>query len=121
MSNIGKVMKEKGYTPLADDGRVGVGFAAKLGQPNASLPRKVWFDTGLKMSDGKTPRTVSATDQVGYNECIGKGWKPINPGEPTAEVKSGDEVKSADVIVKPAVSDEVKPPAKRRGKSKKSE
>ena len=36
-----------------------------------------WFDTGLKMADGKTKRTVYATDEIHAGEFRKKGWKAV--------------------------------------------
>ncbi len=36
-----------------------------------------WFDTGLKMADGKTKRTVYASDKIQAREFRKKGWKPV--------------------------------------------
>lgn len=36
-----------------------------------------WFDTGLKMNDAKTKRTVYAKSEVEEEEFLKKGWKVI--------------------------------------------
>ena len=38
----------------------------------------MWFDTGLKMADKKTPRTMEAIDEAQEIEYFKKGWKPLS-------------------------------------------
>lgn len=44
------------------------------------LDTEIWFDTGLKMGDGKTPRTMVATNQADYDKYISRNWKPLSKG-----------------------------------------
>jgi hypothetical protein len=36
-----------------------------------------WFDTGLKMQDGKTTISVRAESESRAEEYLKKGWKPL--------------------------------------------
>ncbi len=48
----------------------------------------IWFDTGLKMNDGKTKRTVYAGSVAQKEEFLKKGWKVILKKAPVKRRKS---------------------------------
>ena len=52
----------------------------------------IWFDTGLKMNDEKTKRTVYASSAAQKEEFLKKGWKVI---EKKASVKRRRSAKKA--------------------------
>ncbi|MEE9615273.1 MAG: hypothetical protein V3W31_10065 [Thermodesulfobacteriota bacterium] len=77
MADIARAMERKGYTPLSADSYGGIGFRKSLKKGDRRLKEPVWFDTGMRMTDGKTPRTVKAVDEDQAEEFKSKGWKPV--------------------------------------------
>jgi len=77
-------MRKKGYEPLATDSFGGIGFRKSLKKKDEEdscqlevWPGEIWFDTGKKMRDGVTPRTVMAKNEEQYSEYLKKGYRPI--------------------------------------------
>ncbi|MBI5599201.1 MAG: hypothetical protein HY890_05620 [Deltaproteobacteria bacterium] len=99
MSDIAAAMKKKGYMPLLADTRGGIGFKKSFNKKAGALGAGVWFDTGKKMPDGVTPRTVCAADEAAYEEYTGKGWKPVevSPGGRSHEQGGGRKTHLEDV------------------------
>ncbi len=60
-----------------------------------------WFDTGLKMSDKKTSRTVYASDELQCEKFLKKGWKAV--AKKKAVVKKKAEVKKTATVKKKVV------------------
>lgn len=92
MSDIGDSMKRKGFMTLVDDGFGALGFKKSMNKNEERLDKVVWFDTGKKMSDGKTPRLVSAIDKSLYDEYVDKGFKEFKKkGRPRKKLtQNGD-------------------------------
>jgi hypothetical protein len=77
-------MRKRGYEPLATDSFGGIGFkkSIKGDDDEESFEQEpwqgdVWFDTGKKMQDGITPRTVLASTVEKYSEYLKKGYSPV--------------------------------------------
>ena len=84
MSDIARSMRKKGYEPLATDSFGGIGFKKNLKVSDEEgtlqyelLAGDVWFDTGKKMQDGVTPRTVVARNKDQYLENLKKGYSVV--------------------------------------------
>ncbi len=89
MSDIGDSMEKKGFMTLVDDGLGALGFKKSINKNEVKLDKKIWFDTGFVMSDGKTPRLVGATDKTTYDEFTAKGYKEFKKrGRPAKPKKT---------------------------------
>ncbi|VAW37816.1 hypothetical protein MNBD_DELTA02-732 [hydrothermal vent metagenome] len=84
MGDIARSMRKKGYEPLATDSFGGIGFKKNLKVTEEEGPPRyepwqgdLWFDTGKRMQDGKTPRTVVAKSAEQYREYLKKGYLPL--------------------------------------------
>lgn len=83
MNDIAHSMRKKGYEPLATDSFGGIGFrkSLKVSDEDSSQceiwPGEIWFNTGKKMQDGVTPRTVVARNKDQYAENLKKGYSVV--------------------------------------------
>lgn len=93
---IKESFERKGYLTLADNGVSGIAIRPNINEPARRLMNKVWFDTGLKMTDGKTARTIAATSEAEVEEFRKKpGFREVSlqqavsaPGADASEVES---------------------------------
>ena len=84
MSAISDKMHSKGYAVLGENAFGAISFKRSMKKDSSPLSNPVWFDIKQTMKDskGNTIRcTVAATDRAQYEEYIGKGWIPVEPGE----------------------------------------
>ncbi len=84
MNDIARSMRKKGYEPLAADSFGGIGFRKNLKVSNEEdifyedlWLGDIWFDTGKKMQDGLTPRTIVARNKEQYAENLKKGYSIV--------------------------------------------
>ncbi len=84
MSDIARSMRKKGYEPLATDSFGGIGFRKNIKVNDDEdifyeglWLGDIWFDTGKKMQDGVTPRTIVARNRDQYAENLKKGYSVV--------------------------------------------